>query len=157
MSESDEGIARSESGAIEGELLEPGALPVTTRPPGRKPVAPLHVIPPLSAEEISILAADPNELLRRRASDYLTWAHNLISASPSKLNRVAWAIESQRRMAEKLLSLAIPPARTAMELGESRASSDAELLEILRSLGPDPQALTNREDVPAHGAAEGNR
>jgi hypothetical protein len=131
--------------SLEGELIEPAAAPATLRPPGRKPVAPLHVIPPLTAEEISILTADPNELLRRRTADYLTWAHNLVSASPSRLNRVAFAIESQRRMLDKLLSLAVPPARVAGDqFGDMRQTSDEELIAILRSLGEDP-SLTIRE------------
>jgi hypothetical protein len=133
--------------ALEGELLDPGALPVATRPPGRKPVAPLHLIAPLTAEEISMLIGDPNEVIRRRTADYLNWAHALVSASPSRLNRVAFGVESQRRMVEKLLSLAIPPARTAMDpLGELRPTSDAELLAILASLGPDLRSETNESN-----------
>jgi len=151
-----------EAAAREGELIEPNALPTTMRPPGRKPVPPLHVIAPLTAEEISILTADPNELLRRRTADYLTFAHNLISASPSRINRVAFAVESQRRMADRLLTLAIPPTRLpADQFGETRASTDQELLAILASLGPDPaQSLSpapepeTREGLGARGTEE---
>jgi hypothetical protein len=129
--------------ALDGELIEPGASLAPGRPPGRKPVPPLHVIPPLTAEEISMLTADPNELLRRRTADYVTWAHNLVSASPSRLNRVAFAIESQRRMLDKLLSLAVPPARQAGDqFGDMRTTPDAELLAILASLGPDPSVTS---------------
>ena len=100
---------------------------------------PLHVIPPLNSEEVSILIADPHELLRRRAKDYIDFHHALISSSPSRLNRCAWAIESQRRAADTLLKLAIPPARTpGDQFAELRPTSDAELLAILASLGPDP-------------------
>jgi hypothetical protein len=123
-------------------------------------MAPLHVIPPLTAEEVSILIADPHELLRRRAKDYIDFHHALISSSPSRLNRCAWAIESQRRAADTLLKLAIPPARVPGDtFGESRRSTDEELLEILRSLGPDPgltkdgqppRATQDRESLPEH-------
>lgn len=75
-----EDVVPEDGAALEGELLGPGAVPATTRPPGRKPVVPLHVIPPLTTDEISMLTGDPNEMLRRRAADYLTWAHNLVSA-----------------------------------------------------------------------------
>jgi hypothetical protein len=128
-----------DSAPLEGELIEPGTVPATTRPPGRKPVAPLHLIAPLTAEEISMLTGDPNEVIRRRTADYLNWAHALVSASPSRLNRVAFGVESQRRMVDKLLSLAVPPARVAGDqFGDMRQTSDSELLAILESLGPDP-------------------
>ena len=156
--ESSPAAADHEPPALEGELIEPGA-PLATRPPGRKPVAPLHLIAPLTAQEISMLTGDPNEVIRRRTADYLNWAHALVSTSPSRLNRVAFGIESQRRMVDKLLSLAIPPARQVGDmLGEPRRSSDEELLEILRSLGPDPgfangqlpkAPATDREGRPA--------
>jgi len=124
--------------ALGGELIEPNAPLAPRRPPGRRPVAPLHVIPPLTGEEISALTADPNELLRRRTADYLTWAHNLVSASPSRLNRVAFGVESQRRMVDKLLSLAIPPARQALDpFGEMRPTSGRELVGMLTILGRD--------------------
>jgi hypothetical protein len=129
---------RDNSPPLEAELIEPSAPPAL-RPPGRKPVAPLHVIPPLTAEEISMLIGDPNEMLRRRAADYLTWAHNLVSASPSKINRCAFGVESQRRMIDRLLSLAIPPARVVGDqFGDMRQTPDSELIAILQSLGPDP-------------------
>jgi hypothetical protein len=151
MKPPDDAGARSEP--LEGELIEP-AVPAATRPPGRKPVAPLHLIAPLTAEEISMLTGDPNEVIRRRTADYLNWAHALVSTSPSRLNRVAFGVESQRRMVDKLLSLAIPPARQAGDpLGESRRSTDEELLEILRSLGPDP-GFTNRQLPRATQARE---
>ena len=122
----------------EVEIIGPDAALQTRRPPGRRPVAPLHVIAPLTAEEISGLTADPNKLLRRRAADYLTWAHNLISASPSRLNRVAFGVESQRRMIDKLLSLAIPPARQALDpFGEMCETSGRELVGMLMLLGKD--------------------
>ncbi len=134
-----DGAMPDEGGALEGELIEPGTTIAPARPPGRKPMPPLHVIPPLTAEEISMLIADPHELLRRRTADYVTWSHNLISASPSKINRCAWAIESQRRMVEKLMSFSIPPARTALDpFGEMHQTSDEELIRILESLGPMP-------------------
>ena len=142
-----------EDGAVlEGELIESGAPLAPGRPPGRKPIPPLHVIPPLTTDEISMLTGDPNEMLRRRAADYLTWAHNLVSASPSKINRCAFGVESQRRMVDKLLSLAVPPARVAGDtFGDQRRSTDEELLEILRSLGPDPGFGTG---LPARSAEE---
>ena len=124
--------------AVEGELLEPGTPPAT-KPPGRKPVAPLHLIAPLTDEEISMLIGDPNEVIRRRTADYLNWAHALVSTSPSRLNRVAFGVESQRRMVDKLLSLAIPPARiVGDQFGDMRQTPDSELLAMLQSLGPDP-------------------
>jgi hypothetical protein len=111
--EANDDVAREpDAPSVEGELIEPGPPPAT-RPPGRKPVAPLHLIAPLTAEEISMLTGDPNEVIRRRTADYLNWAHALVSASPSRLNRVAFGVESQRRMVDKLLSLAVPPARQA--------------------------------------------
>jgi hypothetical protein len=123
---------------LEGELIEP-AVPAATRPPGRKPVAPLHLIAPLTAEEISMLTGDPNEVIRRRTADYLNWAHALVSTSPSRLNRVAFGVESQRRMVDKLLSLAIPPARVVGDqVGDMRQTPDSELIAMLHSLGPDP-------------------
>jgi hypothetical protein len=133
-------VGASESGpSIEGELIDPATPPVISRPPGRKPVAALHVIPPLSAEEISMLIADPNEVIRRRMGDYLNWAHALVSTSPSRLNRVAFGVESQRRMVDKLLSLAIPPARVVGDqFGDMRQTPDSELIAMLQSLGPDP-------------------
>jgi hypothetical protein len=103
-------IVPEDGAVLEGELIGADAVPATTRPPGRKPVAPLHLIAPLTAEEISMLISDPNEVIRRRTADYLNWAHALVSASPSRLNRVAFGVESQRRMVDKLLSLAVPPA-----------------------------------------------
>jgi hypothetical protein len=125
--------------ALEGELIDPGAVSATTRPPGRKPVAPLHLIAPLTAEEIEVLRADPNEVIRRRTGDYLNWAHALVSASPSRLNRVAFGVESQRRMVDKLLSLAVPPARVVGDqFGDMRQTPDSELIAILESLGGDP-------------------
>jgi hypothetical protein len=136
-------VMPADGAVLEGELIEPGATPAIARLPGRKPVAPLHLIAPLTDEEISMLTADPTEVIRRRTGDYLNWAHALVSASPSRLNRVAFGVESQRRMVDKLLSLAVPSARPPAEpFGESRRSTDEELLEILRSLGPDP-ALGN--------------
>src|SRR5262249_20896377 len=117
---------------LEGELIDPSAPPVPTRPPGRKPVAPLHVVGPLTAEDLDVLRADPYELLRRRVADYLNWSHALISASPSKINRVAFGVESQRRMVDKLLTLAIPPARQAGDpFGDMRQTPDHELIAIL--------------------------
>jgi hypothetical protein len=146
-------VVPDEAGALEGELIESGA-PLATRPPGRKPVPPLHVIAPLTDEEISMLIADPHELLRRRTVDYVTWSHNLISASPSKINRCAWAIESQRRMVEKLMSFSIPPARVAGDpYDDMRRTTDSELLAILESLGPDP-ALSLRPEAES-GTSEG--
>ncbi len=152
-------VMPADGAALEGELIEPSAPHAITRPPGRKPIAPLHLIAPLTSEELSMLTADPNEVIRRRTGDYLNWAHALVSASPSRLNRVAFGVESQRRMVDKLLSLAVPPARQAGDpFGESRRSTDEELLEILRSLGPDPgftngqlpRAAQDRESLPEH-------
>ncbi len=138
--------ARSEDGgALEGELIEPSTTVAPARPPGRRPMPPLHTIKPFTDEELALLPADPNELLRRRIGDYLTWAHNLISASPSRLNRCAFGVEAQRRMTDRLLSLAIPPARTAGDqFDDMRRTPDSELLSILESLGPDP-ALSLRQ------------
>jgi hypothetical protein len=130
---------------FEGELIEPGTTIAPARSPGRRPMPPLHTIKPFTDEELALLPADPNELLRRRIGDYLTWAHNLISASPSRLNRCAFGVEAQRRMTDRLLSLAIPPARVAGDqFGDIRQSSDSELLAILQSLGEDP-ALSLRQ------------
>jgi len=157
--EANDDVAREpDAPSLEGELLEPSAPPAIGRPPGRKPVAPLHVVPPLTDEEVEILIADPGELLRRRAVHYLRWADSLVSESPSKINRVAFGVESQRRMIAHLLSISIPPSRPAIDgLGESRPTSDQELLEILRSLGPDPgftngqlRATQDRESLPEH-------
>lgn len=149
-----DGAMPADAAALDGELIEPGASLAPGRPPGRKPVPPLHVIAPLTDEEISMLTADPNELLRRRTADYVTWAHNLVSASPSRLNRVAFGVESQRRMVDKLLSLAIPPARTAGDpYDDIRRTPDSELLAILESLGPDP-ALSLRPEAES-GTSEG--
>ena len=112
---------------------------------------PLHTIRPFTDEERVLLPADPNELLRRRVGDYLTWAHNLISASPSRLNRCAFVVEAQRRMTDRLLSLAIPPARVAGDqFGDMRQTPDSELVTILRSLGEDP-ALSLRPAPESEG------
>jgi len=155
-------MPNEDSGVLEGELIEPGTTLTPARRPGRKPMPPLHTIKPFTDEELALLPADPNELLRRRVGDYLTWAHNLISASPSRLNRCAFGIEAQRRMTDRLLSLAIPPARVVGDsFGDMRQTSDRELLAILSSLGEDPalslrptagtEARTN-ESFPARGA-----
>jgi len=114
--EANDDVAREpDAPSLEGELLEPSAPPAIGRPPGRKPVAPLHVVPPLTDEEVEILIADPGELLRRRAVHYLRWADSLVSESPSKINRVAFGVESQRRMIAHLLSISIPPSRPAID------------------------------------------
>jgi hypothetical protein len=58
--EANDAVAREpDAPSLEGELLGPSAPPAIGRPPGRKPVAPLHVVPPLSDEEVEILIADP--------------------------------------------------------------------------------------------------
>jgi hypothetical protein len=147
-------IVPEDGAVLEGELIGADAVPATTRPPGRKPIAPLHLIAPLSAEEISMLTADPNEVIRRRTADYLNWAHALVSASPSRLNRVAFGVESQRRMVDKLLSLAVPPARVVGDqFGDMRQTSDSELLAILESLGEDP-ALSLRQAAETSDATK---
>jgi len=139
---------------LEGEVIEPSASLPPARPPGRRPVAPLHVIPPLTDADVEILSADPAELLRRRAVHYLRWADALISTSPSKINRVAFGVESQRRMISDLLKLSIPPSRLPVEpFGQKGASTDEELLAMLASLGPDlRQAIRGETHTadPAH-------
>jgi len=144
----------AESAALEGELIEASAVPATTRAPGRKPVPPLHVVPPLTDQDVEILVADPAELLRRRAAHYLRWGDALLNSSPSAINRCAFGVESQRRMASQLLALSIPPARTAGDPHDDmRRTSDSELLAILESLGPDP-ALSLRPEAES-GTSEG--
>jgi hypothetical protein len=136
---------REDSRPIEGELIEPGPPPATTRPPGRRPVAPFHVVPALTDADVEILTADPGELLRRRVAHYLRWADSFVSTSPSKINRVSFGAESQRRMIADLLKLSISPARTAGDqFDDMRRTPDSELLAILESLGPDP-ALSLRQ------------
>jgi hypothetical protein len=148
-----------DSEILEGELIEPAsALPDTRQPPGRKPVAPIYPIAQLSGDE---LTASPEEMVRGRARDYINWLH--ACASPSKLQRVSFGAEIARRAVDKLVTLAVSPARQIMEpLGEHhRASTDAELLAILESLGPDPRLALRRapesetpDDLPASGSQE---
>ena len=128
--------------ALEGEVIESSALPDTRTPPGRKPMAPIYTIAQLSGDE---LTASPEEMVRGRARDYINWLHACASMSPSRLNRVSFGAEIARRAVDKLITLAVAPARQIVEpLGEHRASTDAELLAILSSLGPDP-GLETRE------------
>ena len=127
---------------LEGELIESAsALPDTRQPPGRKPVAPIYTIAQLSGDE---LTASPEEMVRGRARDYINWLHACASMSPSRLNRVSFGAEIARRAVDKLVTLAVAPARHIVEpLGELRATTDAELVAILRSLGPDPGSETS--------------
>jgi hypothetical protein len=128
-----------EDGAVlKGELIEPGTPPAA-RPSGRKPVAPFHVVPALTDEDVVMLTADPYEVLRRRAAHYLRWADSFVSASPSKVSRVSFGAESQRRMISDLLKISIPPARVVGDqFGDMRQTPDSELIAMLQSLGPDP-------------------
>jgi hypothetical protein len=136
-----------EDAALKGELIEPGTTIAPLRPPGRKPVPSFHVVPALTDEDIEILTADPHELLRRRVVHYLRWADSFVSASPSKINRVSFGAESQRRMISDLLKISIPPARVIGDpFGDMRQTPDSELLAILESLGADPTLSTRRRE-----------
>jgi hypothetical protein len=124
---------------LEGELIAPGTTITPLRPPGRKPVPSFHVVPALTNEDIEILTADPHELLRRRIVHYLRWADSFVSASPSRVARVSFGAESQRRMISDLLKLSVPPARVVGDqFGDMRQTPDSELIAMLQSLGPDP-------------------
>jgi hypothetical protein len=157
----DDGAHVDSTPALEGELIEPAStLPDTRQPPGRKPVAPIYAIAQLSGDE---LTASPEEMVRARARDYINWLHACASMSPSKLQRVSFGAEIARRAVDKLITLAVSPARQIVEpLGEHhRASTDAELLAILESLGPDLRLALReapeseqREGLPVRGSEE---